>query len=324
MSCMKSPEQRNSLKAPIREEVAESLTVPIDESYAAGAIRDNFPQLKVKAGDVEHVGTGFDNVAFRVKDKYIFRFSNDVGPWDKSEREIRLLPMLEKTLTMPIPHVEYAALAPNGRYFMGYEMIEGVPFTKELYESLNSDERTKTMDTLGKFLKELFTFPVDEARKLEIPERGMREWHTRIWDRAQPHLEANFTPEEQEKLRRTFDTYFADEKNFDYKPSLVNTDLQAYHILFDENKKEFSGVIDWTDISIADPSMTFPIIYRSYGEDITRELLKRSIGEAQMDKVKFLALATSLRKFVARGEERREERAQKQLRFIKQDLAGMA
>jgi aminoglycoside 2''-phosphotransferase len=293
----------------------------INEDYAAGAIRDNFPQLKVRAEDVEHIGTGFDNVAFRVKGKYIFRFSNEVGPWDKSEREIRLLPMLEKALAIPIPHVEYAALAPNGRYFMGYRMIEGVSFTKNVYESLNTDERAEMMDTLGKFLRGMFAFPVDEARKLQIPERDMREWHTRIWNRAEPHLEANFTPEEQEKLRQAFDTYFADEKNFEYTPSLVNTDLQAYHILFDENKKEFSGVIDWTDISIADPAMTFPIIYRSYGEGITRELLKRTIGESQMDKVKFLALATSLRKFVARKEEGYEERSQKQLRFIKQDLA---
>lgn len=98
---MKSPEQRGSISRSERQgRSAEQSSVPIDENYAASAIRDNFPQLKVKTGDVKHIGTGFDNVAFRVKGKYIFRFSNEVGPWDKSEREIRLLPMLEKALTL--------------------------------------------------------------------------------------------------------------------------------------------------------------------------------------------------------------------------------
>ncbi len=305
------------------ESMRNASATTIDENYATRSIRDNFPQLKVRTEDVQYLGSGFDNVAFRVKGKYIFRFSNESGPWDLGEREIRLLPILEKTLPIPIPHIKYAAMQPNGRYFMGYEMIEGVPFTKEVYESLNTEEKARALDKLGACLNDLFDFPVDEAQKIGLPERDMHEWHKRIWSRAQPHLDTFFTPEESAKLKQSFDAYLADEKNFDYKPALVNSDLQANHILFDESKKDFSGIIDWTDISIADPALTFPGLYRSYGKDIVRELLKRTIGESQTDKVMFLSLATSLRKFVARKEEGYEERAQKQLKALKQDLANI-
>ena len=67
--------------------MAEALTSEkVTVQSATKQIRDNFTQLRVRSGEVEYVGEGMDNIVFRAKHDYLFRFAKDAGTSMQNEK----------------------------------------------------------------------------------------------------------------------------------------------------------------------------------------------------------------------------------------------
>ncbi|HYT27741.1 MAG TPA: hypothetical protein VEL72_01885, partial [Ktedonobacteraceae bacterium] len=77
----------------------------IDVDMAMALISHNFPQVEISTA--RPITRGWDSFVLEVNGELIFRFPmrDDVIPY--LEKELGLLPVLEPTLSTPIPHFDY-------------------------------------------------------------------------------------------------------------------------------------------------------------------------------------------------------------------------
>ena len=136
----------------------------IDVNLARELITHNFPQVAMQS--VRPITRGWDSFVLEVNDELIFRFPmrDDVIPY--IEKEMGLLPILEPTLSTPIPHFDYIGHG-NASYpymFVGYRKLNGTA----LEESIAPDQLAALAPALATFLNELHSFPVALAIKAGV------------------------------------------------------------------------------------------------------------------------------------------------------------
>ncbi|HLX40113.1 MAG TPA: phosphotransferase, partial [Ktedonobacteraceae bacterium] len=165
------------------------------ETYIA-LIRRCFPQIEVASA--APITRGWDSFVLVVNDELIFRFPMREDVEERFQREIRLLPVLEPTLSTPIPHFDFIGHGDTPEYpytFVGYRKLEGKPLDDE---AISRQQLMALAPALGAFLSELHRFPVKQARLLEVeggtPELWRKDYQERYIDlqkRVFPLLDAD-------------------------------------------------------------------------------------------------------------------------------------
>jgi aminoglycoside phosphotransferase (APT) family kinase protein len=99
--------------------------IDIDTALASRLIAGAFPQLGAQV--VEPFGSGWDNAAFLVDGRVVFRFPRRRAVANLIEREIALLPLVASRLPLAISVPIYigAASLAYPWTFAGYECIDG-------------------------------------------------------------------------------------------------------------------------------------------------------------------------------------------------------
>src|SRR6185503_8874942 len=75
-------------------------------------------------------------------------------------------------------------------------------------------------------------------------------------------------------------------------PALVHRDLAAEHVLFDLTTHELTGIIDWSEIAISDPSIDLAGFFHWGGQaciDAIRSEYVGTIDERVLSQARFLA-----------------------------------
>src|SRR5436190_23273677 len=99
--------------------------VEVSPQLGARLIEGQFPELRpVRA---EPFGVGWDNVALRVNEKYVFRFPRRELGARCLEAEVRVMPSIAPLLPLAAPDHRFVGRAtPEFQWpFAGYEMIRG-------------------------------------------------------------------------------------------------------------------------------------------------------------------------------------------------------
>lgn len=281
------------------------------------AVRRVLAQLEDFRGDKHEVvafGEGSDNETCLVDNKWVFRFAKHVSASEKAEAEIRLLPHLRKVMPVPVPEVSYAGLQENGNYFFGYKLIEGDPLSRELLERLSPENRAHVLDTISRLCRALIDFPLETAREAKVRTMSMELRHEKIlaeWQ-ASP-VSASVSSEDRLAIEHAFRTYLSRGLDTGFAPSLINTDLSCNHILMNATGTDIAGIIDWSDTAIGDPHYLFPRLWIDLGEETAAEIIRSSLPDANMERIKFYVLARSLRSAVRDEKEGKEETARTHL-----------
>ena len=154
-------------------------------------------------------------------------------------------------------------------------MISGQPFEEKYYHRLSEVQRDNVVQQVAAFLKVLHNFPIEEAITYSIPFREITEYPVRdMLQFVRQKLHPKLSLAEQQQCQRWFDIYINNERDFSYQPSLIHGDLQPRHILFNEEKGEIVGIIDFEDIRVSDPAHDLYYMYRNYGDDFWHRLLQ--------------------------------------------------
>src|SRR5262245_40038701 len=122
----------------------------VDVELARALIEDQFPELV--PAKVEPFGVGWDNTAYLVNTKWVFRFPRRSIAAPLIERELALLPAIAPRVTLPIPVPRFAG-RPEERFawpFAGYRVLEGRTASR-----LSHDLRGRAAEPLGRFLAAL-------------------------------------------------------------------------------------------------------------------------------------------------------------------------
>jgi len=242
-----------------------------------------FPQITVQMA--LPITSGWDSFVLEVNGELIFRFPMREDVVKRIEQEIRLLPVLEKTLSTPIPHFDYIGHG-DGEYpylFVGYRKIGGIPLAAE---SITREQRWNLAPALARFLSELHSFPMELALRAGFAEHTPEQWR-QVWRQEfqgrYEDLQLRVFPLLDEKLStktmQLWEEFLNVEEHFAFRPGLVHCDLGCEHIFCDPERGMLTGVIDWGDATIGDPALDFVGLLLGYGREFTEQVLSRYQGE---------------------------------------------
>lgn len=240
--------------------------IAVDPALAAKLIAAQFPGLRDTA--VEPFGVGWDNTAFLVAGRVVFRFPRRRVSANLIDREVAILPLVAPHVPLAIPAPRYAGV-PSAEYpwaFAGYDLIAGA--SADVAE-LSDGARDALAEPLGRFLRALHAvdaaplvargLPPDEIGRLDhdkrLPlaaERLAALAESAVWAKAGVATEparfiawlAAHPPVPLAGGART----------------LVHGDLYARHVLLDAHGRP-SGVIDWGDVHLGDPALDIAIAH---------------------------------------------------------------
>jgi aminoglycoside phosphotransferase (APT) family kinase protein len=235
----------------------------VTEAEAAELVAAQFPRLR--GAPVEALATGWDNTVFLVGGEWVFRFPRRAVVLPGVRREITVLPRLAPRLPLPIPVPELAG-RPSAAFpwpFWGARHLPG----RELAESGLADaDRTLAADGLGAFLRALHDPALIRAAGTALPRDPM--------SRAEPSVRSPLARERLARLARddvwrpdpAVRTLLREGERLGPATGAVavsHGDLHIRHLLVDGDARA-AAVIDWGDLSVADPAVDLSLAYGGF------------------------------------------------------------
>jgi aminoglycoside 2''-phosphotransferase len=304
---MEKPGNKNGEDGLFSEIGDYRIEIPIASAQAS--IEQAFPDFEIKSiRALEGVG-GLGNVIYLVNEEYIFRFARHAKADRSLAHEVAALPEIEKSLNIPIPHIEYVGRQQeSGLGFVGYRMLEGEGLWPELVRDAGGKIKEKFPKRLGQFFNELHAFDVARARELGVREISYpKEYELQLSDAKEklfPALDQYF-PTEAYRIKawieKTFKKFFTEREKFGYTPTVIHGDLEAEHILYDRERDDISGIIDFGGLGIGDPDYDLWRPYSHYGREFIEKLLEtypHKNSELLFEKMEFFWSAQLVRRAV--------------------------
>lgn len=208
----------------------------------------------LKVDQIQYFSEGWDNIAFLVNQKLVFRFPKRLQAEQFLLNENMLLPKLQKKISIKIPNPEFCG-NPTEQYpfhFHGYEMLLGTPFYKT---DLSSQVLRDCIIQFARFLKDLHSIKAVAAQSMGAV--------SQIYDKTKVDVVIAMLAERMQFLQQNnvvaLDMNFIEQMIHQARTihldqgqaCLVHGDLDMRHLLIQNQK--LSGVIDWGDVGINHP-----------------------------------------------------------------------
>ncbi len=250
--------------------------VAIDEELVRALLAEQFPELETRS--VRLVGEGFDNSVWLVDEEWAFRFPRRAIAVPLVARELAVLARLAPLVPIPVPIPAFVGTESERfpRPFFGHVLLRG----SELADAdLTNSDRARLGIEIGRFLRALHApatreavdaeraLPVDPNRRADMPFRVRltRERLDAISDLAATSRSA------AERILSAAEGL---------EPSAVQVlahgDLHVRHVLVDRGA--LSGVIDWGDVCVGDPSIDLLFVWSVLPPD-AREAFFEEYGQ---------------------------------------------
>lgn len=237
--------------------------IEVDAGLARQLVREQFPAIEAES--VELLGIGWDNTVFLIDGVWAFRFPRRQIAIPGVIREMHLLKRVASMLPLAIPVPRWRG-QPSPAYawpFFGSALIEGRELT-----GLEPGEREDVASALGHFLRTLHGMDVDTSAS-SLPQ----DFPTDPMQRAFPRARRAFTEGRLQRIAgsprhlrtpaivRLLDA--ADRLGqSENRRVFVHGDLHVRHVLVSASGAA-TGVIDWGDACLADPSVDISIAFAS-------------------------------------------------------------
>lgn len=234
-------------------------------------IRTARPDLEITSVQLRH---GQFNHVFIVNDRYVFRIPRSARAERTMAREMVVLNAIKGRLSLPVPDPSYSHKDPNTHVpvFTGYELIDGEPLRGGILTRMN-DRRLfiRIAHQLGRFLRELHSFPMEELDHDlpagELPARWA-EFYRDVRAELYPHMRR----EAREQIDAHFEEYFNNLGNYAFHPRLRHGDFGSGNILFDPDRGEVSGIIDFGSAGPGDPAQDIGALLVNYGQPFVQRM----------------------------------------------------
>jgi aminoglycoside phosphotransferase (APT) family kinase protein len=266
----------------------------VGDEDARHLIGGQFPE--VDTSTMRLFGEGWDSTVWLVGGRWVFRFPRRSVVLPGFQRELAALPVIAEALPVPVP-VATMVGEPVEEFpwpFAGAGLIAG---TELAHAGLDDAARIRLAEPMARFLRALHdidpaasavtaALPVDDNRRADMPHRAGRaaerlsELHRLgLWaappEAAGVLADARLLPPPTEAV-------------------VVHGDLHLRHLLVTA-EGGLTGVIDWIDIGLADPSVDL-LLYWAGLPPAGRERFRETygpIGDDRLLRARVLALDLS-------------------------------
>ena len=266
-------------------------TIELTEQQAALLIEQQFPRLAPV--NMVPLGIGWDNAAFLVNERFVFRFPRRKVAAGLLEREARILPMLAPDLPLRIPLPQYVGTTTTEYpcVFAGYALLPG---RTACQFSCTDQERLELAPVLAGFLAALHCIQIGPATLEWAPRDEIKRADVRTRaPRVKEHLLLNHAELDASELQTLIDLVddLATTPLHTGEQSWVHGDLYARHLLLTSPTQPV-GVIDWGDVHIGDPALDLSIAW-SFLPPPARQVFRRVYGpidDATWNRARFRAI----------------------------------
>jgi len=234
--------------------------ITLTQEDAGRLVERQFPELA--PAKLEVLGAGWDNAAYVVNGRWVFRFPRRKAFAGLLENEMRYLPRLAPHLPLRIPEPVWHG-RPEEAFpypFAGYALLPGETACAVQW---TAEERLRNAPVLGRFLATLHGLPVDEQTRAKAPgdELGRADLKKRA-----PILRERLAQVEAKQVEvdgatvRAWLSRLEDTPPWTQRTCWVHGDLYARHLLVDE-QHGLTGVLDWGDVHLGDPAIDLTIAF---------------------------------------------------------------
>ncbi|HET9371161.1 MAG TPA: phosphotransferase [Vicinamibacterales bacterium] len=231
----------------------------IDADLAAKIVRAQFPEIG--SDTVRHLGEGCDSVAIEIDGRWVFKFPKRADVDAELVREMRVLPPLARTAPLAMPDYRFRGepSADFPHHFGGYVKIAGVP---AIGVTADGAPVPSWATTIAGFLTWLHTAAIDEAIAQGVEHQTTASLVDELKSDALGDLEAvaRIAPDAPLAAWRRFIEDSPPPRE-DRRRSLVHRDFAAEHVLVDRATRAITGVIDWSEIAVANPAVDLAGLY---------------------------------------------------------------
>lgn len=243
-------------------------------------IRERFPAIEF--ANVDLITTGWDHDVLIVDQQLVFRFPKTDEYKARFRNEAPLLDYTSGISNIPVPKYEY--LSPE-EPFGGYPMLSGTEMTTATFSKLTNSQKERIAVQLGEFLSLFHQTPLLLSNQFGYTDRSKEVWYSK--EKAEQTLAAlqsvlfsRLDHEEVAWISRQYQAFLS--LSHDYEPCLTHSDFSAKHILIDPASGNVTGIIDFGDVEISDPSIDFSIFW-IYGESFPETVYAHYRGEKDPD-----------------------------------------
>jgi aminoglycoside phosphotransferase (APT) family kinase protein len=243
--------------------------IAVDARLARDLVEGQFPQFD--GATIERFGEGWDNVAFLVGGRCVFRFPRRAISAPLIQTEAAVLPAIAAHLPAAIPAPRWIG-RPEERYpwtFCGYERIAGDILSSHVLD--DAAYAVLARDT-GRFLCALHAIDTIPLRDGLPPDTIGRLDHAQ----RRPKLELRLRELQEAGLirdpRRILHQLDMVAPTGSRALCLVHGDLYARHVLVRDGR--MSGVIDWGDVHLGDPAVDLGVLFEVFPESARAAFLK--------------------------------------------------
>ena len=225
----------------------------IELEDAISVIRESYTEASL--GDFDVVGNGFGCFVLLSDDGMIFRIAKNIETAKQYVMECKVLPRLMKYIPLNIPNPIWyrfnATSAPYG--IMAYKRLKGNPI--EL-DKMNQSNRKSIANEVANYINSIHQVPYEKLEVAYIPNiRNDKKTLEALRESTFEFLKKELTVEENRKVEDWWEEILADDKFFQYKPSLCHGDLWYENILVDDTYTHVIGVVDFSNMRIGDPAV---------------------------------------------------------------------
>jgi len=240
--------------------------------WVKNMIISNFENMKIN--HIMQLGEGWMSRCYLINHEVVFRFPKGKDGAIDTEKEIKALPNLIKHISLNIPEFIYCGKQDNGYPFVGYRILPGEPMDEQLFRSLPLETKNKIAHQIAEFMNQISLFSVDQARKLNIPEKNFYQYYLDIFNEVKEKAFNKINKDMQTYITFQFEAYLKNTNHFTYSPKLLHADLSMDHLLFDQKRQELTGIIDFGDIQIGDPDYEYLYLLEECGEAFTKKVME--------------------------------------------------
>ncbi len=234
-------------------------------------IKQIFPKLEISS--IRANAEGLINDVLIVNEDLVFRFPRNLD-WGKKLfiNEIKIIELARKYVEIPLPEFEY-----KSDDLAVYRYIKGHALRREDILKLPESEQNRLIKELARFLKQFHNVPVLEFERNQIAQSDVnrsREVWLKLFENVEKELFPLMLPHVRESVIDHFAPIAMDEKFMDYEPKLVNGDIVPYHIIYDRERKQINGIIDFGTAGVGDPAADVACFIYNYGETLVAEMAR--------------------------------------------------